>query len=69
MKYSIDGRPVTPEAYQAFLAALQVVPGTWYCDDREDGGATGHEARHPDGRVFHVCEDSADGSSITLVPP
>lgn len=66
--HQIDGLRVPPEAFEAFLKQLQQVPGTWYCEDREDGGATGFDARHPDGRVFQVCHDSVDGSSITLKP-
>lgn len=68
MRWRIDGQSADQETYEAFLALLKVVPSTWYCDDREDGGATGYQARHPDGRLFAVCDDSVEGYSITQVP-
>jgi hypothetical protein len=69
MNYTIEGRSVTPEAFSAFVQGLKEVKGTRYSDDRVDGGgSTGYEARHPDGRLFQVWHDSADGSSATLKP-
>ena len=59
---------MTEEEFDAFLAALKTVEGTWFCDDREDGGATGCKARHPDGVVYLVIHDSVTGHSMTRLP-
>lgn len=72
IEYVIDGRSVDRASWEAFVSTTTERPNTWYCDEMDDGGATGWEATDADGKRYRVEQESSEHQStntITSLPP
>lgn len=66
-RYMLMGETVTAEVFDAFRRGLREVPGTWFCDEEEDGGTTGYEATGADGTHYWYQEHSSTDESIAEI--
>jgi len=65
--FAVDGEPTTREAFEARLEALTEVPGTWFCDETDEGGDAGYDATDADGcRWTYVAETGSSGTRSSL---
>ena len=48
----INSKAVSEKTFNEFLDKLEPVKGTWYCDEMEEGGQTGYDAKDKKGNVY-----------------
>lgn len=52
IKYTYNGQVIKEKLFKDYLKQLKEVPGTWYCVEMSDGGATGYDCKDKDGKVY-----------------
>lgn len=65
--YLIDGQEVSSAVYGAFRKSLKEVPGTWYCAEMSDGGATGMDGTASDGARYKIHEQSTERGGDRMI--
>ena len=70
MIYEIDGRAVDKKRFEAFLASLKEIPGTWFCAEAMDGGRTGYDTEDSSGvryKYMTTVKGAINKTSITRI--